>query len=347
MWMYPYLCLHVPAGTYLDYKNHKYWGKFSCIMDDLIPDEPEAQPGVDPDPLKYVVNYIYLLPGDEISLSEYVDIEELLGKSETISWEEINNECLEVDSKGNVKAKQFGNDIAIALRSNQIYENGNGWVDAGKSIAGAVVIFVCPIVTVVYDKGSVTDEVTSAKKVRALGPDNSTEIDNLVSENTTYSHPVVYNSFPKVQVNPSPSVEIELIERAKVDGDNAYIDNDQLKELKEEEGELELSGNYEGAVLPVDPVQENRVIVVTLANTYSLPGGPLSDVKDVEISSDITVSVSGNVVTVKGAADQDVVDIYDTNGRKVYSSAEKTFQLQHHGVFVATVGDAAFKIIVK
>lgn len=351
-WFYPFVCLHVPQGSYADYANHPYWGKFTCIMDDLIPEDPEKDHKDLDDPLTYVIDYLYLVPGETVNLNDVLKQDELM--STELTWNEISAEenggVLTVDSKGNVEAQSFGSDIAIALRTGNESYDGSNFVPVEGNVTGAVVIFVCPTITLVSDKNGVTDEITtetqnarrraSAMTIDESEGDASSDMSGVKNDNSTYTHRVVYNSYPKLQVNPAPSIEIDVIERAKVDVDDNYVDGTTLEEVAEEQ--LSSTEGYEGAVVPLNPIIENRYVVVSVA----LEDNSTTGVNQIEVNDRISVTTFEHLLTINGAAEDSVVRIVNIKGQTVYQGVGKSIELSK-GVYIIAVEDVILKAIVR
>lgn len=361
IWIYPSVCLHVPMGTYEAYATHPEWGKFSCIIDDLIPEEGDHSSSKDP--LSYVIGYVYMVPGEKINIEN--DVLEDDG-SEHI-WEPVENEIVKIDANGNVEAKSLGNYIAVGKRKGSKIFDGNKWQDLEETVAGAVVIFVCPTITVLYDKTNVTNNESNSpagapRKASAVLQDEEsqpvqqqTEIDQLAAANSTYTHRVVHNSFPKYYFETADptTIEIETIERAKLTDDNEYIDGTDGLAPIDQETQMQVvqdtkdtnnSNVLSTYVVPINPVQENRVLALSMA--IAVPSQLVHTV-DTEVGSNITVSVTGNVLSINGAEDTDVVSIYNTAGQLVFRATDKTVQINQPGVYIVNVADASFKAIVK
>ena len=342
-WMYATVCLHVPYGTADLYRKLKGWRNFKCIIDDLLPVDPSEGEKKEVDPLSYILDYIYLVPGDDP-----VNLTEMLGEDkDAFIWDEIKSgdkfDIVSLDAKGNLQPKSYGNVVALARRSNigKLDSNGNP-VKVDDAVVGAVVIFVCPTITVVYDKDGLTDSdaVTGGTAPAGLNDQYSNDATYLQSSNTTYSHPVVYNSFPKVQVNPSGQIVIQTLERASLDANNDYIED--LSEVKNDNWDKTGAEGYVGAVLPDHPVTEDRMIVVNLA----VPYGISTDNTPIEIDHKVSVITSKRNLRIVGADASSEVRVINLQGQTVYRGLEKDIDLDP-GVYVITVEEATFKALVK
>lgn len=353
-WIYATVCLHVPYGTIDTYRKLPGWKNFKCIIDDILPEDPESNTGRYDDPLAYILDYIYLVPGDRVNLNE------ILGENDDVLvWNEIKSgnkdfDVLSLDSKGILEAKSYGNVVALAKRTGitRSEKQGNEWkeVPVKDAVVGAVIVFVCPTITVVYDKEGLTDSeaVTgvAARKPQLRGVSDN-EATLLQTSNTTYSHPVVFNSFPKVQVNPTGQIVIQTLERASLDSNNEYLDDKgnqggELTEVKDKNWDKTGEDGYLGAVVPDHPVTEDRMIVVNL----SVPYGISTDNAPIEIDHKISVVSSHRTLRIIGADESADVTVVNLQGQTVYHGHEKVIELDP-GVYVITVEDAAFKALVR
>ena len=356
-WIYPYVCLHVPIGSYQAYASDPEWSKFTCIVDDLIPTEPTPdgpQTRSEEDPMSYIMGYVYLVPEDApVDLAKDVLHEEDVNTE--LDWELVGEDDGVITLKnGVVTPNKFGTKIVMATRKGNEIFDGSTFVDAGDRVVGAVVVFVCPTITLVSDKTSVTDETTTPaetqQRVRmreqaadAVTNGEAHDIDKLKRENSTYEHRVVYDSYPKLQVNPANTIEIEVIERAKIDENNNYVDNGELQELDEAQYNSSNLQGYEGAVVPLNPVQENRVVVVSIA---PLAFDGTTGVKETQINSNISVTTASHLLTITGAAEDSVVRVVNLQGQTVYQGIEKSIELDN-GIYIISVEDVVFKAIVR
>ena len=328
-WIYATVCLHVPVGTREIYKQLEGWKYFKCIIDDIVDYN---------DPLKNVLGYAYIVPGETIELNKIAGI----GDASGITWQEFHGEELpiDVDKKGNVVAQQFGSQIVLAYRDGEyIIKEGNNVETKPTSLAGAVIVFVCPTITVVYDVNNNTalpaDE--AAMRARPLST-NEVELADMMDLNATYEHRVVYDSFPKLRINDVPGVKLEAIQRAKTTADGEYVENGELADIDEK---VQIDGDY---LVPINPVVENRII--TLSTQVNLQR-TTTGVDSIELGDGIHVSVSGYVVTITGADDEALVTVVDMNGRTVHESTEKIFTLASKGAYIVTVDNKAFKALVR
>lgn len=367
-WIYLTVCLHVPVGTRELYKTLDGWKNFHCIIDDIVVASDPNQPDV-VDPLNALWGYIYMIPGEEKDIyTELFDQEQ----PEDIFWVLTENEgeadIVDVTPEGHVTAKTFGNKIAIAYRnSNFTVDPSGNKNEVGNTMAGAVILFVCPTVTVVYDVNNTTTPTDGPKNimqrkegVNVLGENDSdpiveNEVIQLKNENLTYQHRVVYSSFPKVHVEPIGGIEIEEIDRAKVDENDQYVQaadgstkENEFTPLQDEQlvGK-DVETEDQGYIVPMNPVVENRVIAIYTTLSTDNDNSGTTGVGNVVGSSKVKVRVNGYNLTVEGADDASVVRVVDMNGRTVYESTTKSFRITDRGVYIVTVEDAAFKALVK
>lgn len=330
-WIYATVCLHVPVGTVETYRQKEGWKYFKCIIDDIVV-EDEATPT---DPLEKVLGYAYIVPGDEINI-----IKDILPDyaSAGIEWTEINgeNECITVDKDGNVVGKEFGSKIVLG------YQKGENYVQDSmhdKALAGAVIIFVCPTITVVYDitNNTVQDSDGLFRKPARIKSETENLAD-LMEENITYEHRVVYDSFPKLIVESAPGITLEEIKRAKTYADGEVIEGAELAPIDEEQ---QHDGDF---LVPLNPIVENRI--VTLNSSVDMQR-VTTGVDSIELSSGIKISVNGYTVTIEGADDNAAVKVVDMNGRVVYATTDKTFEIKDKGLYIITVADEAVKAYVR
>lgn len=344
LWMYPYMCLHVPVGTYDLYKSVPGWKEFSCIIDDLVVEEPKARTPEPVNPLDYIIGYAYMVPGETVDIvNDVLQLTDEQKKTLNISgWQDTDNQkYVTLTQDGKATATDFGNRVVYAYRTGQYTQDASGAVtQQPDALVGAVILFVCPTYTLVYDN----IDPNAPKKLGAVKTNDAegeiNEVDELKDSHATYQHRVVYNSYPKLQLESVSGIEIETIQRAKIDVENNYTDDGSLQPIDEENQLLqEDSGTY---VVPKNPVVEDRVLVVsqylTTQNTTS--------VKEIEVSDNIKVRVVGYNVTIEGADPAAIVTATNMNGQTVYEAADKTFTLDTPGVYLIHVDDVTFKAMV-
>ena len=342
-WMYLTVCLHVPVGTRDTYKKLDGWKNFHCIIDDIV---------LDGDPLDNVLGYAYMIPGEVRNIN--TDILKHLD-TENLKWQVVTEDegkAVSIDENADVTGLKFGEYIAIATRTGNFVVDDNGNVeDKPDNFSGAVIIFVCPTVTVVYDVDNTTSAPGSNGPVRAPGlGTNGTMSDSdvvayAIEHNVTYEHRVVFNSYPQFVFEGARGINIETIQRAKTDAEGEVVEEGELRDLEEgqrldSDDNISPDGDH---VIPLNPVQENRIITLPLSisGNYQTTG-----VQTVEVSSTIKVTVDRHTLTIQGAQDDAVVTVTDMNGRTVMSTTDKTNTLHENGVYIVTVEDVAFKAMV-
>lgn len=353
-WIYDTVCLHVPVGMASYYRTLEGWKHFKCIIDDLIPENADAPHNSPEDPLSYIIDYIYLIPGEKRNLND------LIGEPRGVMlWNPIDREnepddfeIVSLDEDGNLEAKSYGNVIALATRTGNTTFDGQTEKEVPNSLAGAVIIFVCPTITVVYDKDNLTENDgtpfrmnKAPRRVEEIS-ENELSAPDLKTQNTTYTHYVVSGSFPKVQVTPAPYMEIVKLERASLDGDENYIESEGyaagLKEVSDKLYDPTENVAYAGAVLPRDPITENRMLVVTM----DIGDNVMTGNQEIEIDDKISVVVSGRTLSIIGADEDAEVLVSDIKGHIVYNGTGKVISLEP-GIYIVKVEDVAFKAIVR
>lgn len=212
-----------------------------------------------------------------------------------------------------------------------------------------MIVFVCPTVTIAYDNQGESDAAAAPKHRATLADPDPDNIESLIKPMSSYEHRVIYNSLPRFNFDTTTRVEIQAMSRGEADENKNLQPDDNgdfMTEIKTDadvEQRLTDDTDHEYSVVPIEPITNNRVIQVTITDN-----GTLTSVETVtEITKEISVRVNGHTVTVVGAEDDDVVNVHNAKGQLVYSSRVKTFDINERGVYVATVGDGAFKILVK
>lgn len=358
LWVYPYICLHVPIGTREIYQTTHGWEHFTCIIDDLVDESTMTETSIGE-----IVGYAFTVPEEEINL-----VGDILQPSEVLEgakWDKVDNDILKIDENGHVMAKGFGEYVAVARKDvgnttgyfetdgggYPVYENGKPkYVETpvGEQIVAVVVVYVCPTVILAYE----LDQQPSAapKAPRALGAEEDVESsDNgtaKVTELATYEHRVVYNSYPQVKVEAAAGYEIGEMRHDKAEDDRSW-NYDQVKNEDEYLVDPKNDMDDEVTIALSEPIVQNRVILLTIMPTADTDGPSIgTGIQDVQVSAKIRVQVSGNVVTVIGAEDSDVVTVTNIKGQTVSRSTDKTVVLDR-GIFVINVADASLKIVVR
>ena len=354
-WIYPYVCLHVPYGTRDLYANAQGWKNFQCIVDDIM-DESAV--------LNNLVGYAFIIPDETINLND--DILRQAGNDSTSwvwatdengnpvtkwdKWEysnEADKSIVSLDPKTNeVKGLCFGQAILVAKRhdDNKRIKDQYGYEDLSQDvIAAAVIVFVCPTITLVYENVPFVDGQQKAPAVyRSQEVDNAMQAENsfesLTEEYATYEHIVAYNSLPKLQIVSPDNIEIESLERGEMGEDKTVRGN--LEDLFEELNDAQYQQDY---IVPIDPISNNRVIKVNYA--AAMDETPTSI--ETTFDSDVKVITKGNIITVEGAAEDDVLIISNLDGQIIFESKNKIAEIPGKGIYVGKVGETSFKIIVK
>lgn len=400
-WMYTTVTIHVPDGCLDNYKNckafQKFWGNRkdgagSSGEEGSLPGDDDLQSAETT--LSRVLGYAFLIPTEDLDLNSdeftsQIDGIEIDGKK--VEWEKWIYDPydedrynaiaeLSADGKGKVKAKNYGQTIAYAVRPakrNVIGSNCEVVEDDYFQIVGCAVIFVCPTYTVAYDNNDATADLndgTTRQNIRAKvtgvngeetgdgdsGSDSNTgdgvtgTVADVKTANSTYQHLVVYNSYPKLLVEPVAGITISQVDRAKVDVDENFTDDGAWKTLEDEKGEnpqlldgqeaLTTENKDAKFIVPLNPVVEDRVLVLSneKLTTYTT-----TDVETVEVGNNISVTVNRFTITINGADDKDVVTVNNMNGQTVYTGLSKTLTMKSQGVYIITVGDTAFKALVR
>lgn len=368
-WMYRFLCLHVPKGSYSAYVNDEHWKHFSCIMDDLIDKADDKS-------VRDIVGYVFMQLEPNVSEPLSVFLNEEFAKlnpdkiepgeedGDNTSEEDGDNtgkRSLSIDTwkivgddegvisvtNDKVTALDFGQRLVLGYdkHSNSYSDKDGSYIP--ETMVGAVMVFVCPTITLVYDLNNPAGKPKGVKARAGEEDGGESDYDALTSDLASYQHRTIYNSYPKVEVNTPTGVKISAYEKAGVDNDGKYIGNttdDTTAGLTEIDSSqlvgqgTEASGNY---IVPMSSVTENRVIKLSMAQTTNNPN--LVSVADTDVAGGIRISTFGRTMHIDGAADTDRVDVYDLEGRLVKSTFDKTFGFESAGIYVVKVGDTTFK----
>lgn len=374
-WAYAYVCLHVPVGCYYAYRNHEEWGKFQCIIADLVPEDSFTK---DEDgSIQKHVGYVFLSLEPNVSSEDYKSYplsENLFSdanfanstKQLVDEWEiydpdqdpkNNNVELLGPDYEGEdgkgwyVKPQHYGQQLILGYNNKESYEwdyGKNDWVPK-RALVGAIMVFVCPTVTLVYDEQPVASKAP-AKMIGALDDSTdtpSTPYDDVVSTSSSYQHRAIYNSYPKFGLSAPAGITIETIEKGHFNEDGAYtngygslvnVGNDQLV------GEGSSTDNDGGYIVPLNAITENRVIKLSSGTEA---GYTTTGVETVKIDDTVSVTTNGLMLTINGADENAVVRVYDTKGILLKETTEKSILLPNAGVYVLTVEGVSFKAMVR
>lgn len=376
--IYAWVCLHVPQGCYDAYRNHPEWGKFKCIVADLIPDDTMTK---DEDgSIQKHVGYVFLSLEPNVDSNDYKSYpltEDLFGADTFVNatgqlvdeWEiydadedPSNNEVTLIapaegsdDNTWYVKPQKYGQRLLLGYNNTDskepnpsAQEGEDKWITK-RTLVGALMVFVCPTVTLVYDQtpDAAAAQATQsyATKAKAASADPYTEA---TTSSSSYQHRAIYNSYPKYGVIAPQGITIEAIEKSHFDengeytnGYNGFIDLEDDQRVGSDTNTE--SNDY---VVPLNAITENRVIKLTSALDEEQRDVTTS-VNTVEISDKISVTTRGLELTINGADDESTVNVYDTQGVLLKSTADKTFTLPTAGVYLIMVEDKAFKALVK
>lgn len=366
-WVYPFVCLHVPQGCYDLYHDHPYWGKFTCIKDDLIPEPGTPSEGEDPDPMpsnsiQNIVGYMFipLEPNVDNSVDTYQITDEVfpaylkdrVGQIDT--WELLNDEAI-ISLNPNdmtVTPKKLGEQLILGYNEsdNEVYD-GSTFVNE-RTLVGAIMVFVCPTVTLVYDEIQ-PDENTVAQsrsniKTMADNSETGTDYDIATKNLATYQHQAIFNSYPKFGLTSPKYITFTTYEKGHFDENGLYAnDYENLTDIEEGQfvghGSDTESNDY---IVPLTSITENRVIKVGATVDPQNDNNTTVGVSDLQTPG-FRIYAKGRTVYIEGAEEGSVADIFDLSGKKVLSTTEKTFQLSDAGVYILELGDYAVKIVVR
>ena len=390
-WCYAYVCLHVPQGCYEAYSTHPEWGKFHCIIADLVPEDSFTD---DEDgSIQKHVGYVFLSLEPNVSSDDYKSYpltEDLFGdenfKNRTSQlvdeWEiyvpednDINdgNESqlknittlispLDEDYPGDdaenktwfVKPNKYGQQLILGYNNTDSFEwdyGQNKWVPK-RSLVGAIMVFVCPTVTLVYDNTPNPQKlgVRALSSTSTEGDESqvSSNYDEVVNSSSSYQHRAIYNSYPKFGLTAPLGITIETIEKAHYNEDGIYTDDYTGREEVEDDqlvGEGSDTSNDGGYIVPLNAITENRVIKLSSSLDDDMREVPTT-IGTVELSDKISVTTNGLSLTVNGAEENAIIRIYDPQGVMLKKTTDKTVTLPYAGVYIVTVEDIAFKAFV-
>lgn len=367
MWMFPYLCLHVPQGSRSDYESHPYWGKFKCIIDDLLPEDGLTADPEDPDndgkgSIQNIVGYVFISIAPNETNAETLTLSKDLFPTSTIDvdeWVLYNDKNIvkfKEGSKDVIQPLALGEQLILGYNNtlNETWDNGKkDWVKE-RSLVGAVMVFVCPTITLVYDNDLQTNTpvVSSRSNNRALSSvgdpvESSSDYEGVISQNASYQHTVVYNSYPKVELLEPAGVHFEVLQKGHFDENGTWTnDYSQLEEVDEDTQRVgpgaETEGNY---VVPNTSITENRVLKINTSIDEHTLG--TTTVANIEVNNRISLSANGRTITINGADDSDVVKIYDLKGVLLYNTTDKTITLSAPGVYIINIDGENIKAQVR
>lgn len=327
-WEYTFFCLHVPQGSLEKYKNADGWGSFSCIIDDIIPEVSTRS-------VQNIVGYIFMVPGEELDIVE--DNIPGIETFEDCDFEVPDTDVISLQGK-HITANKMGQEILLLKRYGNKIWNGNNWENVEPQIIGAVIVFVCPTITLVYDN---IEPVI--KKVTTNNPIGSgSDYDGLTTDYATYQHLVVHNSFPRFQIEGLLGVEIELIERAKVDEDGSYTNDGELSELEEQQYVGETTQEGSDYIVPINPVVENRVIKLSTLLTSEQDNITTSSI---ELDNSLRIYVYNLTVFIDGF--NDIIKVYNLLGQLINETTSNIIILPEPGIYILDLKGTKIKVSVK
>lgn len=381
-WMYTFLCLHVPQGTYSLYEADEHWSLFKCIIDDLVPMTEYGEM----ESIQEFVDYVFLqiepnvaelptvnlstefgekyLPSHQegLSVDTWEIFDEKADDSNGLMESEILRLYKEEGGHWYAEGKKLGQQLVLAYdtHTNKAPGSQGGKEEAQKSLVGAVMIFVCPTITVVYDSEIPvkSDPTTPEEPLSLLATDdtgdsssdeNSSDYDKEIVSSASYQHRTIYNSYPKLEIVAPEGITIEKYEKGHYDEDGNYTKDyeEGLKDLdsNQQVGQgSEENGNY---VVPVSSVTENRLIKLSLVANPTATEQTPTGITETKVSDEVTIRTLGRVMYIDGADENANVNIYALNGRLVMSTTDKTIEFNAPGIYIVKVDDTVFKASVR
>lgn len=183
----------------------------------------------------------------------------------------------------------------------EAYEFGHVYISA-KDIDDKVIavfsVFVCPTVTIVHGDG------------------------------VLYSHHVIYNSRPKLTLQPSNGYLISSV---------THDDTVVLDELLDHQGTCTYT--------PEKPITANSTIYLALEENPN--GGPMTGTESVISDSDVRITISGMLMEVHGAQPSEYLKIWNTNGLLLFNTRSHSVYLDEEGVYIAEIQGHKFKFAAK
>lgn len=363
-WMYPFCCLHVPAGTIDDYRAAPGWKNFQCIIDDIIPDDSLTAGPEDTDKgsIQNVVGFLFLAIEPNVDVPDTADLTAALFPKKDVhvdEWEiyndpvDPNDKIIALDGT-TVTPLHLGQQLVLGYdtTTNSVWD-GNRWV-AEKAVVGAVMVFVCPTITLVYGDTDTSD----ALGFKAMSHEMSANAPTLNYEAETrdyasYQHLVVYNSYPKVEIISPEGIEFTRYEKGHFD-ENGFGINDenegddfthQLVDISDAqfvgEGDDIYSNDY---LVPVSSVTENRLVKVS---SEIRGNATTTSISSIDIDDNISIRAQGRTITIVGAPQGESVKIYDINGELRYDTTDTTIRIASPGVYIITIAGHTVKAAVR
>lgn len=333
-WIYSWVCLHVPEESYEYYKDHPYWGQFNCI----VPEQP-----VDKEkPLSEIIDYIFIVPGETYSIIDYIE------KYGIEKWN-ISDESIIKLTDNIITGQKIGQSILIGLNKIDL-DDSYRWDGIDKEITYrpeiAIVVFVCPTITVIYDDIAPQEQQTKNYMNTPLAIENTSDLDELTEVDLSYQHIVVPNSYPKAKIDSAQDVTITYITKGHFDEDymwtNEYTD---LVKIEEKDNQFvgETSNDGSEYLVPINPLNENRAIkIYTLVEPYQA----ISGIED-DLISHITIKSFDKTIIIDGADAESIVKVYMVDGQLYRQTKSKTITFEQSGIYIILVNDMTFKVVVK
>lgn len=95
-------------------------------------------------------------------------------------------------------------------------------------------------------------------------------------------------------------------------------------------------------LLTIPALSHNATVNVVFAST-----GISTNIEEISAASDhLHLTVAGNIVTVQGLQDGEMVNVYTINGASLVTTSESSFTLNNSGVYIVRIGAKTFKIAI-
>lgn len=101
--------------------------------------------------------------------------------------------------------------------------------------------------------------------------------------------------------------------------------------------ELDSDGNYTTPILTADAI---------ISIVFEKIDDDMSEIEITSIANDVKVYSNNSVVTVVNAKDGALINIYDINGKIIYSGTEHSIPLSSNDVYILTVENKTFKFAI-
>ncbi|MCH5346466.1 MAG: leucine-rich repeat protein [Muribaculaceae bacterium] len=183
----------------------------------------------------------------------------------------------------------------------EAYEFGHVYIsakDGDNNVIAVYSVFVCPTVTIVHGDG------------------------------VLYSHHVIYNSRPKLTLQPSSGYLISSV---------THDDTVVLDQLIDHQGTC--------TYIPEKPITDNTKIYLTMEENPD--GGPVTGMGSVISDSGIRFHLSGDYLEIVGATPGEYLKLWNPNGLLFYNKPYHTVVCSDEGVYIAEIQGHRFKFAVK